>query len=181
MVIPLVKARKVVAATRRLTGRYRAWRQGKISFAEFDASVQGWINHARYADTWALREQVLRRFDLAPGSKIQVPKGHEPGWFSTPTPFCARGVPLTRHPAVISDHSMVVRVWCEPASVIFPAIGKSAGNFHIFPDRARFDQGTDHCSHGYFKLTEVTPEMINRELSGKVSLHHHFSGRAHSL
>ena len=31
----------------------------KISFAEFDASVQGWINHVRYADTWGLRKHVL--------------------------------------------------------------------------------------------------------------------------
>jgi len=32
------------------------------SFGEFDASVQGWINHVRYADSWGLREHVLRRF-----------------------------------------------------------------------------------------------------------------------
>jgi hypothetical protein len=25
----------------------------------FDTSVQGWINHVRYADTWGLREHVL--------------------------------------------------------------------------------------------------------------------------
>jgi hypothetical protein len=60
-----VKARKVVSATRRLDARYRAWQRGAISFAEFDASVQGWINHVRYADSWGLRHQVLDRFDLA--------------------------------------------------------------------------------------------------------------------
>jgi hypothetical protein len=27
--------------------------------AEFDASVQGWITHVRYADTWGLRQHVL--------------------------------------------------------------------------------------------------------------------------
>ncbi len=32
---------------------------GKISFAEFDASVKGWVNHVRYADTWGLRTHVL--------------------------------------------------------------------------------------------------------------------------
>jgi RNA-directed DNA polymerase len=32
---------------------------GAISFAEFDTSVQGWINHVRYADTWGLRQHVL--------------------------------------------------------------------------------------------------------------------------
>jgi retron-type reverse transcriptase len=57
-----VKARKVVQGTRHLTARFDAWRSGRISFAEFDASVQGWINHVRYADSWGLREQVLRRF-----------------------------------------------------------------------------------------------------------------------
>ena len=57
-----VKARKVVAATRRLDGRYAAWQRGELSFAEFDASVQGWINHVRYADSWGLRTHVLSPF-----------------------------------------------------------------------------------------------------------------------
>jgi hypothetical protein len=57
-----MKARKVVAATRRLSARFDAWRAGQISFGEFDASVQGWINHVRYADSWGLREHVLSRF-----------------------------------------------------------------------------------------------------------------------
>jgi RNA-directed DNA polymerase len=60
-----VKGRKVVLATRRLWGRYQAWYRGDISFAEFDASVRGWINHVRYADSWGLRKKVLNRFDLA--------------------------------------------------------------------------------------------------------------------
>jgi hypothetical protein len=57
-----VKARKVVHGIRHLTARFDAWRSGRISFAEFDASVQGWINHVRYADSWGLREHVLSRF-----------------------------------------------------------------------------------------------------------------------
>ena len=59
-----VKARKVVAATRRLTANYEAWCRDDISFAEFDASVGGWINHVRYADSWGLRTHVLSRFAL---------------------------------------------------------------------------------------------------------------------
>jgi len=51
---------------RRLGSRYEAWRNGCISFAEFDASVQGWINHVRYADSWRLREQILRPFVWGP-------------------------------------------------------------------------------------------------------------------
>ena len=57
-----LKSRKAVAATRRLSRQFDAWRRGLISFAEFDASVQGWINHVRYADSWGLREHVLKRF-----------------------------------------------------------------------------------------------------------------------
>jgi hypothetical protein len=57
-----VKARKVVQASRRLGNRYAAWQAGEISFAELDASVQGWINHERHADSWGLRRQVLEPF-----------------------------------------------------------------------------------------------------------------------
>ena len=59
-----VKSRKVVQATRRLGERHAAWRAGLISFAEFDASVQGWINHVGSADTWGLRRHVLARLPL---------------------------------------------------------------------------------------------------------------------
>ncbi len=58
----LVKGRKVVHASRRLSERYTAWQRGEISFAEFDAGVQGWINHVRYADSWGLRRHVLQPF-----------------------------------------------------------------------------------------------------------------------
>ncbi|MCP4934079.1 MAG: RNA-dependent DNA polymerase [bacterium] len=57
-----IKRRKVVYSKRILSERFDAWQMGKISFAEFDASVQGWINHVRYADTWGLRRAVLRKF-----------------------------------------------------------------------------------------------------------------------
>jgi RNA-directed DNA polymerase len=63
-----VKGRKVVQGTRRLSKRFDAWRAGHISFAEFDASVSGWVNHVRYADSWGLRDPVLRRFVW--GSKV---------------------------------------------------------------------------------------------------------------
>ena len=61
-----IKARKVVQGTRRLTERFEAWRAGRCSFADLDASVQGWINHVRYADTWGLRRRVLGRFVWGP-------------------------------------------------------------------------------------------------------------------
>lgn len=57
-----VKSRKVVEATRRLGERFDAWREGRISFGEFHASLQGWIAHVRHADSWGLRGHVLERF-----------------------------------------------------------------------------------------------------------------------
>ncbi len=57
-----VKSRKVVEASRRLTERFDAWQADQISFAEFDASVQGWINHVRHADSWGLRNHVLNKY-----------------------------------------------------------------------------------------------------------------------
>jgi len=69
-----VKSRKVVEATRRLTARYDEWGAGRISFAEFDASVQGWINHVRYADSWGLRGHVLRRFVWDANGPIREPR-----------------------------------------------------------------------------------------------------------
>lgn len=59
-----VKRRKVVAYRRQLASLVDAYNAGRISFAELDASVQGWINHVRYADTWSLRKAVLRQVGL---------------------------------------------------------------------------------------------------------------------
>ena len=59
-----VKARKVRHTTRRLRARYHAWCKGQLSFAELDASVQGWINHVRYADSEGLRDYILSEFEL---------------------------------------------------------------------------------------------------------------------
>lgn len=56
-----IKARNVVKFSRRLRDRWSEYCAGEISFAEFDASVQGWINHVRYGDTWGLRKHILRR------------------------------------------------------------------------------------------------------------------------
>jgi RNA-directed DNA polymerase len=56
-----VKARKVRTIGRRLRERWQAYCDGHITYAEFDATVQGWINHVRYADTWGLRRRMLSR------------------------------------------------------------------------------------------------------------------------
>lgn len=53
-----VKARKVVAATRRLRRRAREVRAGALPASSPGASIRGWINHVRYADSWGLRRRV---------------------------------------------------------------------------------------------------------------------------
>ncbi|MEK7833515.1 MAG: hypothetical protein AAB401_20660 [Acidobacteriota bacterium] len=54
-----IKSRNVVKFSRKLKDRWAEYCAGNITFAEFDASVKGWINHVRYADTWGLRTHVL--------------------------------------------------------------------------------------------------------------------------
>jgi hypothetical protein len=56
-----LKARNVHNFSSRLRNRWQSYCSGEITFAEFDATVQGWINHARYADTWRLRHFLLWR------------------------------------------------------------------------------------------------------------------------
>ncbi|SUS07322.1 hypothetical protein DF3PB_4120001 [uncultured Defluviicoccus sp.] len=56
----LVKARKVCSAHRRLRVRLAAYHAGEISAGELEASIQGWINHVRHADSWGLRVRVRR-------------------------------------------------------------------------------------------------------------------------
>ena len=56
--------RKVVNFTRHYRQLVRDYRAGAISFAELDASVQGWIAHARHGDTWGLREHVFTRHPM---------------------------------------------------------------------------------------------------------------------
>jgi RNA-directed DNA polymerase len=56
-----LKARNVHNFSRRLRNRWQLYCAGQITFAEFDATVQGWINHVRYGDTWGLRRHMLGR------------------------------------------------------------------------------------------------------------------------
>ena len=55
-----LKRRNVVQFRRRLEHNLSRYRQGAITFAELDASVQGWINHVRYGDTWGLRLHMFQ-------------------------------------------------------------------------------------------------------------------------
>lgn len=58
-----LKRRNAVNFTRRFEHNLDLYGKGQISFAELDASLQGWINHVRYADTWGLRRHI---FDAHP-------------------------------------------------------------------------------------------------------------------
>jgi len=64
-----VKRRNVVKFVKRLENNL--YQQGEISFAELDASVQGWINHVRYADTWGLRGHVFDNHPIPPPKEGQ--------------------------------------------------------------------------------------------------------------
>ena len=54
-----LKRRNAVLARRRLRQLSRDYAVGQIDLDRVDASVQGWINHARYGDTWGLRQSIL--------------------------------------------------------------------------------------------------------------------------
>jgi hypothetical protein len=56
-----LKARNIHSVNRRMRKRWQSCCEGEIGLAEFSATVQGWVNHARYADTWGLRRQLLGR------------------------------------------------------------------------------------------------------------------------
>ena len=56
-----LKRRKGVHFQRRLRGLFAACEAGEISLAKVTASVQGWVNHARYGNTVGLRKAVLDR------------------------------------------------------------------------------------------------------------------------
>jgi len=61
-----IKGRKVRNTRRALAARLAAYHGGKISFAALDASITGWINHVRYADSWGLRKSVLNDLVIEP-------------------------------------------------------------------------------------------------------------------
>ena len=55
-----LKRRNAVHARRRLKSLVAAYHRRDIDRQHLDAGVKGWINHARYGDTWGLRRSVLK-------------------------------------------------------------------------------------------------------------------------
>ncbi|MCC6190980.1 MAG: group II intron reverse transcriptase domain-containing protein [Anaerolineales bacterium] len=54
-----LKRRNGVNFQRRLRSLRRQCAEGQVTWSQITASVQGWVNHARYGDTWRLRQVVL--------------------------------------------------------------------------------------------------------------------------
>jgi hypothetical protein len=48
----------VVNARRRIAQRLEDYNAGRISYAELEASIRGWLNHMCYADSHGLRRAV---------------------------------------------------------------------------------------------------------------------------
>ncbi len=62
-----LKRRKVVAYRRKLKRLVADWICGEETQEAVVASLLGWINHARYGDTWGLRRSVLAQVPAIPG------------------------------------------------------------------------------------------------------------------
>jgi hypothetical protein len=65
-----LKRRKVVAYWRRLKQLVAGWVAGERTQEAVLASLLGWINHARYGDTWGLRRDVVNHIRVAQGGVV---------------------------------------------------------------------------------------------------------------
>jgi RNA-directed DNA polymerase len=54
-----LKPRKGIAFRRRLKRLVGCYAAGELEYQRLAASVQGWVNHVHYGDTWGLRRAVL--------------------------------------------------------------------------------------------------------------------------
>ena len=55
----LLKRKKGIAFQRKYKSARKANQQGRLSFVELTASIQGWVNHVCRANTWRLRRALL--------------------------------------------------------------------------------------------------------------------------
>jgi hypothetical protein len=62
-----LKGRKVVAYRRRLQRLVAGWLAEERTQEAVIDSLLGWINHARYGDTWGLRSEVVASLPPIPG------------------------------------------------------------------------------------------------------------------
>lgn len=61
-----VKRRKGIAYRRRLHTLLQQYQAGEIPLAKVTASVQGWVNHVRYGQSYGLRRTLLRSAPINP-------------------------------------------------------------------------------------------------------------------
>lgn len=61
-----LKRRNAVKFSRRLRRNLDLYESGRISYAELDASVSGWVNHVRYADAGGLQQHLFSQHPLPP-------------------------------------------------------------------------------------------------------------------
>jgi hypothetical protein len=54
-----LKAQKAVSYRRKFKQQVLALAAGTLTLDQVHASVRGWVNHARYGDTWGLRRALL--------------------------------------------------------------------------------------------------------------------------
>ena len=54
-----LKAKKAISYRRKFRSQAAQVVSGRMSLDRLQASVQGWVNHARYGDTWGLRREIL--------------------------------------------------------------------------------------------------------------------------
>ena len=64
-----LKRRKVVRFRRRFGRLVRGYEAGEVPLSRITASVQGWVNHARYGNTVGLRKAVLGGITIRPKMK----------------------------------------------------------------------------------------------------------------
>ena len=57
-----LKRQKYINFRRKFKNLYHAYFREEVGFDRIDASVQGWVNHLRYADTYGLRGAILYEF-----------------------------------------------------------------------------------------------------------------------
>jgi len=54
-----LKSRRALAFRRKLKSIVKSARQDRSTYSNLQATIQGWVNHVRYGDTWHLRKSVL--------------------------------------------------------------------------------------------------------------------------
>jgi retron-type reverse transcriptase len=78
-----LKRRNALVYRRRLKELIAGWVAGQISKECMLASLMGWINHARYGDTWGLRKSMLSHLPKICGGEPCKPIR----WSSSPVPM----------------------------------------------------------------------------------------------